>query len=66
MSSKQKQPKGKKKSPKWIAADDIQDIINILSKADKISSQEAINRLNNQVTKGDLIIVPLLGTKRKS
>lgn len=57
---------GKKKSPKWIAASDLPDIINILTKADKISPQEAVNRLNNMVSKGVLVIVPLLGTRRRA
>lgn len=59
-------PDGKKKSPKWISASDLPDIINILTKADKISPQEAVNRLNNMVSKGVLVIVPLLGTRRRA
>jgi hypothetical protein len=59
-------PEEKKKSPKWIAASDLPDIISILAKADQISPQEAVNRLNNMVSKGLLVIVPLFGTKRKS
>ena len=54
-----------KKSPKFIAVNDLQEIINILVHADKISPDEAVKRLNNMVAKGDLVIVPLIGTKRK-
>lgn len=55
----------KKKSPKWISGSDLNGIIDILVKVDGITPQEAVNRLNNMVRKGSLLIVPLIGTKRK-
>jgi hypothetical protein len=54
-----------KKSPKFISASDLPEIIKILVGADKISPDEAVRRLNNMVAKGTLVISPLLGTKRK-
>lgn len=55
-----------KKSPKFMAATDLHDVINILVQADKISPDEAVRRLNNMVAKGVLVIVPLIGTKRRA
>ena len=53
-----------KSSPKFISATDISAVVDIIVKADKISEEEAIHRLNRMVDKGTLIIVPPLGVKR--
>jgi len=53
------------KDPKFISALDIERIIKILSGADKISTEEAVARLNRMVAKGSLVIVPPFGVKRK-
>lgn len=55
-----------KKTPKFMSVSDLPDIINILSRADKISPDEAVRRLNNMVAKGSLVIVPTIGTKRRA
>lgn len=61
-----KEPTNVKKTPKFMSVSDLPDIINILSRADQISPDEAVRRLNNMVAKGTLVIVPTIGTKRKA
>lgn len=56
----------KKATPKFIAAHDLPDIIRILVAVDKITPDVAIQRLNNMVEKGTIVIVPLIGTKRRA
>lgn len=56
----------KKATPKFIAAHDLPDIIRILVNCDKITPDVAIQRLNNMVEKGTIVIVPLIGTKRRA
>ncbi len=56
----------KKATPKFIAAHDLPDIIRILVAVDKITPDVAIQRLNNMVEKGTIVIIPLIGTKRRA
>lgn len=58
-------PSALNSGPRFIAAGDLSEIITILVKADKITPDEAVRRLNNMVEKGTLVIVPMIGTKRR-
>lgn len=56
----------RKATPKFISAGDLPNIIRILVGCDRITPDVAIQRLNNMVEKGTIVIVPLIGTKRKA
>jgi hypothetical protein len=49
-------------SPKFIAAHDLEAIINIMSKCDKMPPEKVVRKLNAMIDKGSLIIAPLFGT----
>lgn len=59
-------PSNRKPTPKFISAHDLPDIIRILVNCDKITPDVAIQRLNNMVERGSIVIVPLIGTKRRA
>lgn len=54
----EKQTIPKKPALKWIAASDLQRVVNILAAVDKIPLEEAVRRLNKMCEKGHLVIVP--------
>lgn len=54
-----------KKAPKWIVASDLHDILEIMSKADKVSPAQVAKKLNGAIERGELLIAPNLGTKQR-
>ena len=54
-----------KKTPKFIVASDLHDIIEIMSKADGLSPEQVARKLNTSIERGELLITPNLGTKKK-
>lgn len=54
------------KSVKWISSPDIGRVIEIISKTDKITPEEAVRRLNKLCVQGSLVIVPQFGAGKKS
>lgn len=54
-----------KKTPKFIVASDLHDIIEIMSKADGLSPEQVARKLNTSIKRGELLITPNLGAKRK-
>lgn len=54
----------KKKSPRFLSANDLESVIHILAAADKITPEEAVRRLNLMCEKGTLVIVPPLGVRK--
>jgi hypothetical protein len=65
MSDNQEEQVAKKsKRPNFISASDLNRIIEIISKCDKITPDEVVRKLNRMVEKGSLIIVPQMGVKK--
>jgi hypothetical protein len=54
----------KKKSPRFLSANDLESVVRILAAADKITPEEAVRRLNLMCEKGTLVIVPPLGVRK--
>lgn len=51
----------KTKIKPFINTRDLPVVVDILAKADNISTEEAVRRLNNMCEKGLLTIIPVLG-----
>lgn len=51
------------KKPRWICMSDLQEIVKILTGADKITTEEAIRRLNNMQKLGTIFFFPKIGAK---
>ena len=49
------------KGKTWISSKDLTTIVEILVKADQITPEEAVRRLNNMCEMGTLTIVPVFG-----